>query len=113
MSVDNRSKIWVQSRPYSMVVPSEPSTNWPLMKIPVLKETLPLKAGVSNSWVKTDGMMDVGGRRTKVHEGYIYVDRSSVRSLSSRANGVIAVIRWSSPWGLRPLDQKHADDELH
>jgi hypothetical protein len=39
------------------------------MKIPVSKETLPLKARVSNSWVKTDGMADASmGRRMELGE---------------------------------------------
>ena len=37
---------------YSMVVPLEPAENWPSMKMPVGKFTLPLKASWLNSYDK-------------------------------------------------------------
>ena len=37
---------------YSMVVPLEPAENWPSMKMPVGKLTLPLKASWLNSYEK-------------------------------------------------------------
>lgn len=71
---------------YSMVVPSEPSTNCPLIKTPVLKETFPLKAGLSNSWVRTVGMVDES-TEIKGMEG-VYIGSECTERAIDRSGGL-------------------------
>ena len=43
---------------HSIVVPSDPSTNSPLMKMPVENEVLPLYVGVFHSYENVEGIME-------------------------------------------------------
>ena len=50
------SKFEIDCTTHSIVLPLLPSTYWPLMNKPVLKEVLPLYTGVSHSYENDPGM---------------------------------------------------------
>jgi len=56
---NGRSVSWLRTwwSTHSIVVPLQPSTYWPLMNKPVLKDVLPLYTSVFHSWEKISGMV--------------------------------------------------------